>query len=102
LTIASTQKNKRPTEARQRLGRPTEEVMKKIRAIDVPESLIEQLADRLQVDSASAADLLAYTANMVADAVTDFDAERYFDRTGRDISLGYFDCHAPRNLPPRR
>jgi hypothetical protein len=51
--------------------------MKKIRAIDVPEDLIEQLAERLQVDNAMAADLLACLANVVADAVVDFDAERY-------------------------
>jgi hypothetical protein len=76
--------------------------MKKITPTDIPEDLIEQLAERLQVDSASAADLLAYMANVVANAVIDFDAERYFDRTGRDISLGYLDHYAPRNLPPRR
>src|SRR5438128_2439473 len=35
--------------------------MKKIiRPIDVPDDIIEALADRLQVDSASAADLLTY------------------------------------------
>jgi hypothetical protein len=76
--------------------------MKKITPTDIPEDLIEQLAERLQVDSASAADLLAYMANVVAAAVVDFDAERYFDRTRPDIGLGYFDHYAPRNLPPRR
>jgi hypothetical protein len=76
--------------------------MSKIRAVDIPESLIEELADRLEVDTASAADLLAYMANVVAAAVVDFDAERYFDRTRPDIGLGYFDHYAPRNLPPRR
>jgi hypothetical protein len=35
-------------------------VMKKIRPIDIPEDLIEQLADRLQVDTGMTADLLAH------------------------------------------
>jgi hypothetical protein len=51
--------------------------MKKITPTDIPEELIEQLAERLQVDSASTAELLAYLANVVADAVVDFDAARY-------------------------
>src|SRR5947207_13330935 len=76
--------------------------MKKITPTDVPEDLIEQLADRLQVDGVMAVDMLTYSANVVADAVIDFDAERYFDRTRLDIGLGYFDHYAPRNLPPRR
>jgi hypothetical protein len=76
--------------------------MKKLKPIDVPEDLIEQLADRLQVDTGRAADLLAHLSNVVAAAVVDFDAERYFDRTRHDIALGYFDPYAPAKLPPRR
>jgi hypothetical protein len=34
--------------------------MRTIRAVDIPEDLIEQLADRLQVDTDMAADLLAH------------------------------------------
>jgi hypothetical protein len=40
-------------------------------------------------------------SNVVAAAVVDFDAERYFDRTRRDIALGRLDCYAPAKLPPR-
>ena len=76
--------------------------MKKIRPIDIPEDLIEQLAERLQVDGDRAADLLVYFSNVMADTVIDFDAERYFDRTRHDIALGRLDHYAPRNLPPRR
>jgi hypothetical protein len=68
---------------------------------DIPEDLIQALSDRLQVDTAMATDLLAYLSNVVAAAVVDFDAERHFDRTRRDIALGRFDDYAPRNLPPR-
>jgi hypothetical protein len=75
--------------------------MKKITPTDVPEDLIEQLAARLQVDDAMAADILVWGANVVADAVVDFDAERYFDWTRHDIALGRLDHYAPRNLPPR-
>ena len=76
--------------------------MKKIRPIDIPEDLIEQLAERLQVDGDRAADLLAHQCTVVASAVVDFDAERHFDYLRRIIALGRYDCYAPRNLPPRR
>jgi hypothetical protein len=69
---------------------------------DLPEDLIQQLADRLQVDTGMAADLLAHLCNVVSAAVVDFDADRYFDWTRRDIALGRLDHYAPRNLPPRR
>jgi hypothetical protein len=75
--------------------------MKKIRPTDVPEDLIEQLAARLQVDDDRAADLLAYLSNVVREAVVEFDGERYFDRTRRDIALGRLDWYAPAKLPPR-
>jgi hypothetical protein len=71
--------------------------MKKIRAVDIPEDLIEQLADRLQVDSDRAADLLAHQCSVVADHVVDFDAERHFDYLRRIIALGRFDDYAPVN-----
>ena len=73
-----------------------------IRAVDVPEDLIQELADRLQIDTAMAADLIAHLSNVVGTAVVDFDGERYFNRTRRDIALGRLDHYAPRNLPPRR
>ena len=73
-----------------------------IRAVDVPEDLIQELADRLRIDTGMAADLLAHRCNVVAAAVVDFDAERYFDRTTRDLAAGRLDHYAPRNLPPRR
>ena len=76
--------------------------MRTIRAVDIPEDLIEQLADRLQVDTDMAADLLAHQCTVVASAVVDFDAERHFDYLRRIIALGRYDCYAPRNLPPRR
>jgi hypothetical protein len=66
--------------------------MKKITPTDIPEDLIEQLAERLQIETASAPDLIAYLANAVSAAVVDFDAERYFDQTRRDIARGYLDC----------
>jgi hypothetical protein len=75
--------------------------MKKIRPIDIPEDLIEQLAERLQVDGDRAADLLAHQCSVVADAVVDWDAERHYDYLRRIIALGRFDDYAPRNLPPR-
>jgi hypothetical protein len=62
--------------------------MSKIRAVDVPEELIEQLAQRLQTDSAVAVDILVWSANVVRDAVVDFDAERFYARTRLDIALG--------------
>jgi hypothetical protein len=74
--------------------------MKKIRPIDFPEDVIRELAKRLQVDDDRAADLIAHLANVVADAVVDFDVERYFNGTRRDIALGRFDCYAPAKLPP--
>ena len=62
--------------------------MRKIRPIDVPEDLIEALAERLQVDTDRAADLLAHLCNVVADAIVDsFDAERYPNWTRRDHEL---------------
>jgi hypothetical protein len=67
-----------------------------IRPVDVPETLIEQLAERLQVDAVTAADMIVWMANVVREAVIDFDAERYFDRTRRDIALGYLDRYVPR------
>jgi hypothetical protein len=79
----------------------SQQTMRKIRPVDIPESLIEELAERLQVDSAMAVDLIAHESNVVAAAVVDFDAERHFDRTRRDIALGYYDRDAPAKLPPR-
>jgi hypothetical protein len=79
--------------------------MRKIRPVDVPEELIEQLAEALKVDTATAADIIVWEANVVRDAVVDFDAERFFDRTRRDIALGYFNRLAPAKTPltsPRR
>jgi hypothetical protein len=73
--------------------------MRKIRAIDIPEDLIQQLAARLRVDGDLAADLLAHQCSLVADAVVDWDAERHFDYLRRIIALGRFDEY--RNLPPR-
>jgi hypothetical protein len=75
--------------------------MRKIRAIDIPEDLIEQLADRLEVETDRAADLLVHQCNVVAGAVVDFDADRHFDYLRRIIALGRYDDYAPRNLPPR-
>jgi hypothetical protein len=75
--------------------------MKKIRAVDIPEDLIEQLADRLRVDTAMAADLLAHLCNVVSAAVVAFDAEQHFDYLRRIIALGRLDCYAPAKLPPR-
>jgi hypothetical protein len=72
-----------------------------IRPVDVPETLIEQLAEALKVDTATAADMIVWMANAVRGAVNDFDAERFFDRTRRDIALGYLDRYAPAKLPPR-
>jgi hypothetical protein len=74
--------------------------MKKIRPIEVPEDLIEQLAERLEVDGDRAADLLAHQCSVVADAVVDFDAERHFDYLRRIIALGRFDEYAPAKMPP--
>jgi hypothetical protein len=65
--------------------------MGKIRPVDVPETLIEQLAEKIETDTATAADIIVWNANVVRDAVIDFDAERFFDRTRRDIALGYFN-----------
>jgi hypothetical protein len=73
----------------------------KIRAIDVPEDLIQELADRLQVDTGMAADLLAHLCSVVSAAVVAFDAERHFDYLRRIIALGRLDCYAPARLPPR-
>jgi hypothetical protein len=50
--------------------------MKKITPTDIPEDLIEQLAEKLQTDTATAADIIVWNANVVRDAVVDFDAER--------------------------
>ena len=70
--------------------------MKKITPTDIPETLIQALADRLQVDGDRAVDLIAHLSNVVADAIGDsFDAERYFNWTRRDIALGRLDCYAP-------
>ena len=35
--------------------------------------------------------MIVWMANVVRDAVIDFDAERFFDRTRRDIALGYLN-----------
>jgi hypothetical protein len=65
--------------------------MKKITPTDVPEDLIEQLAQRLGTDTATAVDIIAWNASVVREAVTDFDAERFYARTSLDIALGYLD-----------
>jgi hypothetical protein len=74
--------------------------MSKIRPIDIPEDLIQQLADRLQVDSDRAVDLLAHQCSVVADHVVDWDAEKHFDYLRRIIALGRFDKYAPAKMPP--
>jgi hypothetical protein len=75
--------------------------MKKIRAVDIPEDLIEQLAERLRVDTDRAADLLAHDCSVVSAAVVKFDADQHFDYLRRIIAKGHYDDYAPRNLPPR-
>jgi hypothetical protein len=70
---------------------------KKIRPIDIPEDLVQELSEALKTDTATAADMIAWMANVVRDAVIDFDTERFFDRTRRDIALGYLNWPAPRS-----
>ena len=41
--------------------------MKKITPTDIPKDLIEQLAERLQVDNVMAADMLAHLSNVMAE-----------------------------------
>jgi hypothetical protein len=65
--------------------------MRKIRPIDLPEDVIEQVAEAGKVDTAMAVDMLAWLANIECDAVVDFDFERFLDRTRRDIASGYFN-----------
>jgi hypothetical protein len=65
--------------------------MRKIRPIDIPEDLVQELSEALKTDTATAADMIVWMANVVRDAVIDFDAERFFDRTRRDIALGYLN-----------
>jgi hypothetical protein len=65
--------------------------MRKIRPIDIPEDLVQELSEALKTDTATAADMIVWMANVVRDAVIDFDAERFFDRTRRDVALGYLN-----------
>jgi hypothetical protein len=73
-----------------------------IRPIDVPEELIEQLAEALKVDAATAVDIIVWMANVERDVVVDFDLERCLNRIGRDITAGRLGWLNPAKLCARR
>jgi hypothetical protein len=66
--------------------------VKKIRPTDVPEDLIQALAQAGRRDADEAADFAVWMLSAMQAVVVDFNLERALDRLRHDIALGHFDC----------